>query len=80
MNTLKLAILIFIAGLTLVARSQTLTPSAWFRGTDFNLHPAQSIKPAFVHLPPPAALADEITPEIRALARGLENDPVRIFA
>ena len=71
-------------------RAQEFTEEGWFRAEDVGEEGSPGTPPApseeGVHVgksrtgeASPGAIAEAITPEIAALARGLENDPVQIF-
>jgi len=81
---------ILILGLLLTAalgRAQTNTSEGWFNMAVFATNGTTSIDTAPAPgSPPPGSsgggsvgYAEAVTPEIQALARGLENDPKRIF-
>jgi RHS repeat-associated protein len=94
MKTIKFFTLGMVAILALTSQGQTFKPSGWFRGgpslteiTNSNVNITLAspsfggggIKPNGIQAGNPPVVANETTPEIQALARGLENDPARIF-
>jgi RHS repeat-associated protein len=94
MKTIKFFTLGVVAILALTSQGQTFKPSGWFRGgpslteiTNSNVNITLAspsfggggIKPNGIQAGNPPVVANETTPEIQALARGLENDPARIF-
>jgi len=90
MKTIRYIVLTILVA-SAVCQAQTLTDPGWFNAqrTDEPFLPDDSVTPAPTdppnpsqftpRVPPPAGIAEAITPEIQALARGLENNPVRIY-
>src|SRR6266496_5031841 len=89
MKTHRLFILGILASAAIASQAQEFTQPSWFRSVREPAGVVEQIQ--FVEnsgeeggtktdgLASPPEVAEAITPEIQALARGLENDPKRIF-
>src|SRR6266496_2475097 len=89
MKTHRLFILGILASAAIASQAQEFTQPGWFRSVREPAGVVEQIQ--FVEnsgeeggtktdgLASPPEVAEAITPEIQALARGLENDPKRIF-
>jgi YD repeat-containing protein len=93
MKTIKFIILALLVMVVLVGRAQTLTEPGWYKAV--TARPLPSGSPGLAtsqsatingseafspfSVPNAPVIAEAVTPEIQALARGLENDPTRIF-
>jgi hypothetical protein len=93
MKTLRILVLGWLAAIT-VCGAQEFTDSGWYRAGQLpiiDLPPDPSAGQAQAHIAsvqsftanfagvPNTPVAEVITPEIQALANGLQNDPVKIF-
>ena len=79
---ISMSILGLLAG-TFVCGAQPITQPGWYRAQHRPAPPAHPGSPtlsaASLDMPTTPCIAEAITPQIQALARGLENDPLRIF-
>src|SRR6266478_1740501 len=83
MKNIRWIFLILAGAMASVCHAQVNTRPGWFRAQPRTVPPAHSASPslgaASVNTPTTECVAEAVTPEIQALARGLENDPLRIF-
>ncbi len=86
MKTIKFFTLSLLMTVALAGQAQQITEPGWYKVENVKSLPPGSPRLAAAHatlsplsIPTAPAIAEAITPEIQALARGLENDPARIF-